>query len=74
MEMDEIKKDLKLELTDYLEKIHRLPLHPRNKILITTKYVYTKLRRRLSVYKLSETWVVQHLDDNVSIKGKTLHI
>ena len=33
MEMDEIKKDLKLELTDYLEKIHRLPLYPRNKII-----------------------------------------
>ena len=78
--MDEIKKELELELTDYLEKIHRLPLHPRNKILITNKYVYSKLRWRLSIYKLSETWVVQHLDDKmssvgyISIKGKTLHI
>ena len=63
--MDEIKKELELELTDYLEKIHRLPLHPRNKILITNKYVYSKLRRRLSIYKLSETWVVQHLHDKI---------
>ena len=63
--MDEIKKELELELTDYLEKIHRLPLHPRNKILITNKYVYSKLRWRLSIYKLSETWVVQHLDDKI---------
>ena len=81
--MDEIKKELELELTDYLEKMHRLPLHLRNKILITTKYVYSKLRWRLSIYKLSETWVVQQLDDKIINyvrrwlhfhKGKTLHI
>ena len=27
--------------------------------------MYSKLRWRLSIYKLSETWVVQHLDDKI---------
>ncbi|CAB4019443.1 Hypothetical predicted protein, partial [Paramuricea clavata] len=60
-----IEQELEYDLLEYLEKINRLPLHPRNKILIITKYVYSKLRWRLSIYRLSQTWVEQHLDNKI---------
>ena len=47
METDEIENDLQSELTSYLEKTERL--HPKHKISIITKYVYSKFRRRLSI-------------------------
>lgn len=45
-----VEQELEAAITDYLQKIHNLPLHPKHKISITTKYVYSKIRWRLSVY------------------------
>ena len=65
METGEIENDLQSELTSYLEKTERLPLHPKNKISIITKYVYSKFCWRLSIYQLSETWITRNLDDKI---------
>jgi hypothetical protein len=58
----EIKKDLRT----YAETIHRTPLHPKNKIAIIVRYVYSKLRWRLSTYDFSQTWVKQNLNSIVT--------
>ena len=67
MGTDEIRNELKEELTSYLDKVDKLPLHPKNKLLIINKFVYNKLRWRLSVYHLSESWATKSLD------GKVIH-
>lgn len=66
METDFVKSDLEQDVSGYLEKIDILPLHPTNKCNVVTKYVYSKLRWRLSIYDLSETWVKQNLDNMVN--------
>ena len=69
-----VEQELEAAITDYLQKIHNLPLHPKHKISITTKYVYSKIRWRLSVYHLSSTWITQNLDDKiVSYVKRWLH-
>ena len=66
MDTSEIEQELMEEMAEYLERIDRPPLHPKNKILIVTRYVYSKLRWRLSIYNMSQTWVEQHLDNKVT--------
>ena len=57
-----IKNELKKDLRDYIENIHRLPINPKHKINIVVRYVYSKLRWRLTAYDISHTWVKQNLD------------
>jgi hypothetical protein len=47
MGTDEIRNEQEDELTSYLDKVDKLPLHPKNKLLIINKFVYNKLRWRL---------------------------
>ena len=61
-----IENELKKDLRDYIENIHRLPLHPKHKINIVVRYVYSKLRWRLTTYDISHTWVKQNLDSIVT--------
>ena len=68
MGTDEIRNELQEELSSYLDKVDKLPLHPKNKLLIINKFVYNKLRWRLSVYHLSESWATKSLD-----AGKVIH-
>ena len=65
MKTTNIENDLKKDVRDYLEHIHRLPLHPAQKITIVTRYVYSKLRWRLTTYEIAHTWVKQNLDSIV---------
>ena len=62
MKTDVVETELKNEIREYVEKIHRTPLHPKNKINVVTRYVYSKIRWRLSIYDLSITWIKQNLD------------
>ena len=55
MKPDKIKETLLKDLNQYMEVIDRLPLHPKNKIMIVSRYVYMKLRWNLSIYEVSET-------------------
>jgi hypothetical protein len=68
MGTDAIRNELKEELSSYLDKVDKLPLHPKNKLLIINKFVYNKLRWRLSVYHLSESLATKSLD-----AGKVIH-
>ena len=60
------KNDLVKRLSDYLEKIDILSLHPKHKINIVTKFVYSKLRQDLTIYHLPETWIAGNLDSKVN--------
>ena len=62
MKPEKIKEELKSELSLYANDIHRLPIHPANKITIVMRYVYSKIRWRLSCYDIALTWVIQNLD------------
>ena len=50
---------------DYIDTIEHLPLHPRFKIMIITRYVYSKLRWCLTVNELDSTWIKTNLDSLV---------
>ena len=47
-----IENELKKDLRDYIENIHRLPLHPKHKTNIVVRYVYSKLRWTLTTSDL----------------------
>ena len=66
MKTVEVENELSNDLREYAEAIHRTPLHPKNKIIVVTRYVYSKIRWRLSTYDLSVTWVKQNLDSIVT--------
>ena len=50
---------------DYIDTIEHLPLHSRFKIMIITRYVYGKLRWRLTVNEIDSTWIKTNLDSLV---------
>ena len=54
-------------VSGYLEKIDILSLHPKNKINIVTKFVYSKLRLNLTIYYLPNTWIAENLDNKVKV-------
>ena len=43
----------------------KLPLHPRYKIMILTRYVCSTLRWTLTIYEFPLTWLKQNLDSSV---------
>ena len=65
MKPDKIKETLLKYLNQYMEVIDRRQLHPKIKKIIALRYVYSKLRWNLSIYKVSETWTIQNLDSIV---------
>ena len=66
MNIDTEKLRLAAELTKYLEKIDLLPLHPKFKIEIVQKYIYSKFRWSFSIYPLTVTWITQNIDNNIN--------
>ena len=65
MKPDHFKAQLITEISKYMDILNRLSLHPKNKLQIILRYVYSKLRWRFSIYRLSETWVAQNLDSTI---------
>ena len=65
MATDVIKSQLHSDLMDYIDTIEHLPLHSRFKIMIITRYVYSKLRWRLTVNEIDLTWIKTNLDSLV---------
>ena len=84
MPCENVKFDIAKRLSDYLEKIDILSLHPKHKINILTKFVYSKLRWDLTIHHFPETWVVQNLGNKanrcickwlgIPISGKVNHL
>ena len=60
----------KSELTSLAEElmadIDSKPLHPKNKILLYSRYVLSKLSWHFTVTGLSKTWVIENIDSNVN--------
>ena len=60
----------KSELTSLAEElmadIDSKPLHPKNKILLYSRYVLSKLSWHFTVTSLSKTWVIENIDSNVN--------
>ena len=46
-----------------LMKIDSLPLHPRNKILLYSRYLHAKLSWDLTVADIDKTWIVNNIDN-----------
>ena len=55
MKPDKIKETLLKDLNQCMEVIDRLPLRPKNKTIIVSRYVYSKFSWNVSVYEASET-------------------
>ena len=66
MECESIKIELVCEFEEYLKKIDLFPINPFSKIRIIQDYVYSKIRWRLSIYDISETWIKQNIDHIIS--------
>ena len=49
MSVDKVKSDLISDFNSYIDAINRLPLHPKNKLDIITRYVYSKVRWHFSI-------------------------
>ena len=45
----DVKAEFVTDMNNYFDALNRLPLHPKRKLLIISKYVYSKLRCRLSI-------------------------
>ena len=63
---DHVKNELIQDISCYLQKIDRLPLHPLQKIEICQLYVFSKLKWRFTIHNLSEIWVIQNIDNHFS--------
>ena len=49
-------------LTSQMKEIDFKPLHPKNKILLYSRYVLSKLAWQLTITLISKTWITENLD------------
>lgn len=66
MTNNEHKLELLSLTTNLMKEIDLKPLHPKNKILIYTRYVLSKLSWHLTVATLPKTWISENLDSIVN--------
>ena len=62
MDNTDHKQILISETEDILEKIDRLPLHPKFKLQLYMKYLLPKISWHLTIADIDKTWVKQTLD------------
>ena len=65
MRINEVQEELEKRVISYLTVIDKLPLHPKFKIQILTRYVFSKIRWTLTIYEFPITWLKQKLDSNI---------
>ena len=56
------KEELTEVVTQIMNKIDSLPLHPKNKIMLYSRYLMSKLSWHLTVADIEQTWVINQLD------------
>jgi len=60
----------KTELTNLIDTlmtdIDNKPLHPKNKLLLYSRYVLSKISWHFTVCDLSKTWVIQNIDNKIA--------
>ena len=59
------KSELVADMNKYFDILNRLSLHPKHKLLIISKYIYSKLRWRSFIYNIISIWVLHNLDSIV---------
>ena len=64
---NQVHKDkLSTLFTELLKEIDSLPLHPKNKLLLYSRFALSKVSWHFTVADLSKTWVTENLDNLVS--------
>ncbi|CAB4008393.1 Hypothetical predicted protein [Paramuricea clavata] len=62
MSDEEHRSELLDVFNDIMNKINELPLHPKNKILLYSRYLLSKISWDLTVSDISKTWICETLD------------
>ena len=62
MSDEDHKSEVYDTLTNILNEIDDLPLHPKNKILLYSRYVLSKISWHFTVSDIGKTWVIDKLD------------
>ena len=62
MTNNEHKSELISLLTDLMKEIDLKPLHPKNKILLYSRYVLSKLSWHFTIASIQKTWISENLD------------
>ena len=62
MSDEDHKSEVYDTLTNILNEIDDLPLHPKNKILLYSRYVLSKISSHFTVSDIGKTWVIDKLD------------
>ncbi|CAB3986993.1 Hypothetical predicted protein [Paramuricea clavata] len=62
MTNNEHKSELVSLLTDLMKEIDSKPLHPKNKILLYSRYVLSKLSWHFTITSIQKTWISENLD------------
>ncbi|CAB4040159.1 Hypothetical predicted protein, partial [Paramuricea clavata] len=60
------KQELIALLEDIMSEINLKPLHPKNKILLYSRYLLSKFSWHFTVATLSKTWVSENMDSVVN--------
>ena len=60
------KSEIYETLANILKEIDDLPLHPKNKILLYSRYALSKISWHFTVSDISKTWVIEKLESTVS--------
>ena len=66
MSDEDHKSEVYDTLTNILNEIDDLPLHPKNKILLYSRYVLSKISWHFTVSDIGKTWVINKLDSIAS--------
>ena len=66
MSNNEHKSELISNLTKLMKDIDLKPLHSKNKIIVYSRYVLSKLSWHLTIADLSKTWISENLDTIVN--------
>ena len=65
MKINEVQEELEKRVISCLTVIDKLPLHPKFKIQILTRYVFSKISWTLTIYEFPITWFKQKLDSSI---------
>ena len=65
MIISEVQEELEKRVISYLTVIDKLPLHPKFKIQILTRYVFSKIGWTLTIYEFPITWLKQKLGSSI---------
>ena len=60
------KTELTTLVNELMTDIDSKPLHPRNKLLVYSRYVLSKLSWHFTIATLSKTWVIENIDPVVN--------